>query len=183
MEMRGGCGMMMSMDECSVWWIIEGLFFSWTAEPCVSSNYPRAIPTEAGESICSLSRKLKDVSPWTVWQLAELRKTRNVYASKLLDWQLHFHGSPACELNESILEDIQAALKKVNEEIFKLPAKAIRAGALAAKSAGRLDEFITVFANAKMRKVFDTSNYCLGSGGDPAKRRDLIDCFPFGGKV
>nr|CCD21845.1 Transferrin receptor-like protein [Trypanosoma congolense IL3000] len=34
-----------------------------------------------------------------------------------------------------------------------------------------------------MRKVFSTSYYCLGSGGDPAKRRDLIDCFPVGGKI
>ncbi|CCD15050.1 Transferrin receptor-like, ESAG6-like [Trypanosoma congolense IL3000] len=154
-------------------------------------NKRQAIPTEVGESICSLSRKLKLVASWTVGQVAALKKTRDEYASKFLEWKLHFHGSPECGENDSILEGIRIELETVNKEIQKLPAKAIRAGALAAKSAGRLDEFTTVFANArKTGSVFiftktdsETSNYCLGSGGNQAKRRDLFDCFPTGGKV
>ncbi|CCD16711.1 Transferrin receptor-like, ESAG6-like [Trypanosoma congolense IL3000] len=150
----------------------------------------KAIPTEAGESICSLSRKLKDVSPWTQGLLETLKKTQEVYASKLLDWQLHFHGSSECELNQSILDNIRTDLEKVNKEIQKLSGKAILAGALAAKSAGRLDEFITVFANAQKgsTSVFDVSSsnagsFCLGGKGDPARRRDLLDCFPDGEKL
>ncbi|CCD12135.1 hypothetical protein, unlikely, partial [Trypanosoma congolense IL3000] len=108
-------------------------------------NKRQAIPTEVGESICSLSNKLKDVAPWTVGQVAALKKNRDEYASKFLDWKLHFHGSPECGENESILEEILKVLGKVNKEIKTLPAKAIRAGALAVKSAGRLDEFITIF--------------------------------------
>ncbi|CCD15306.1 Transferrin receptor-like, ESAG6-like [Trypanosoma congolense IL3000] len=141
----------------------------------------KTLPTEAGGSICSLSRKLKEVAPWTQQKLEALKKTRDAYASKLLDWQLHFHGSSECELNESILEEIQADLEKVNEEIKKLSAKAIRAGALAAKSAGRLDEFITVFAKAQGRPSFmERANYCLGSVGEPARRSSLFECFPEG---
>ncbi|CCD16243.1 Transferrin receptor-like, ESAG6-like [Trypanosoma congolense IL3000] len=156
---------------------------------CASFYYPKAVPTEAGGSICSLSRKLKDISPWTQGQLEALKKTRDAYASKLLDWQLHFDGSHECEVNQSILETIRTDLEKVNEEIKKLPAKAIRAGGFAAKSAGRFDEFITVFANAQKTVSFlsekptDRNNYCLGGGGGPAKRRNLFDCFPEGGKI
>ncbi|CCD13994.1 Transferrin receptor-like, ESAG6-like [Trypanosoma congolense IL3000] len=152
-------------------------------------NKRQAIPTEVGESICSLSRKLKRVATWVVVQIAALKKSRDEYASKFLDWKLHFQGSSECEVNESILDEIWVTLENVNEEIKTLPAKAIRSGALAARSAGRLDEFITVFANArKTGSVFvatepKTSNYCLGSGGYQAKRRDLFDCFPTGGKV
>ncbi|CCD16379.1 unnamed protein product [Trypanosoma congolense IL3000] len=125
----------------------------------------KAVPTEAGESICSLSRKLKDVAAWTQGQLEALKKTRDTYASKLLDWQLHFHGSHECEVNQSMLEDIRTDLEKVNEEIKKLSGKAIRTGAFAAKSAGRLDEFITVFARARGIPGFmKRPNYCLGGG-------------------
>ncbi|CCD13570.1 Transferrin receptor-like, ESAG6-like [Trypanosoma congolense IL3000] len=152
-------------------------------EVWAGSFHRKALPTEAGESICSLSRKLKDVSPWTQGQLEALQKTRDTYASKLPDWQLHLHGFHECEVNQSVLDDIRTDLEKVNEEIKKLSGKAIRAGAFAAKSAGRLDEFITVFARAKMRKVFDTSSFCLGDGGEPAKRSNLFDCFPDGEKL
>ncbi|CCD14384.1 Transferrin receptor-like, ESAG6-like [Trypanosoma congolense IL3000] len=138
--------------------------------------YPRkAVPTEAGESICGINKKLKDVAPWTQQKIAALRKTRDEYESKILDWNLHFHESPGCGGNESVLEEIHTALEAVNGEIKKLPAKAIQAGALAAKSAGRLDEFITVFANAK-----GGHNYCMGTGGKPAERRDLSECFSSG---
>ncbi|CCD16825.1 Transferrin receptor-like, ESAG6-like [Trypanosoma congolense IL3000] len=145
-------------------------------------NKRQAIPTEVGESICSLSNKLKDVAPWTVGQVAALKKNRDEYASKFLDWKLHFHGSPECGENESILEEILKVLGKVNKEIKTLPAKAIRAGALAVKSAGRLDEFITIFANAQKTELLKV-NYCLGGGDSPAKRRDLFDCFPTGGSI
>ncbi|CCD12005.1 unnamed protein product [Trypanosoma congolense IL3000] len=168
----------MNMAEYFVWWIMVGLFMTWFPVSSESSFYPKAIPTEAGGAICTLSRKLKDVIHWTVGKLSELRKTREVYTSKFLDWQLHFHGSPECELNESIFEECRVVLKEVNEEIGGLPAKAILAGALAARSAGRLDEFITVFVNAQKDSFIDGVNYCLGGGGNPARRRDLLDCFP-----
>ncbi|CCD12392.1 unnamed protein product [Trypanosoma congolense IL3000] len=179
----------MIMKTSSVGWVMAcGLMFC-SEVSCVSSYYPKAIPTEAGVSVCTLSRKLKDVPSWTAEKLTELKKTRDEYASKFLDWKLHFHGNSDCGVNESILENIRTDLEKVNEEINKLSAKAIRAGALAAKSAGRLDEFIVVFANArKTGSVFDetdskTSNYCLGGGGNPARRRNLFDCFPKGEKI
>ncbi|CCD14453.1 unnamed protein product [Trypanosoma congolense IL3000] len=158
---------------------LVSLFLAWVVLvfPVVSglgsTYYPKSIPTDAGESICSLSRKLKDVAPWTVGQVAALKKKRDEYVSKFTDSKLHFHESLGCGGNESLLDSIRTALEKVNEEIKTLPAKAIRAGVLAAKSAGRLDEFIMVFANAN-----GGHRYCLGSGGHPAKRRDLYDCFP-----
>ncbi|CCD14444.1 unnamed protein product [Trypanosoma congolense IL3000] len=102
----------------------------------LGSYYPKAIPTEAGGSICSLSRKLKDVAPWTQEKIAALRKTRDKYGSKLLDWQLHFHESPEYGVNDSILYRIRTVIETVNKEIKTLPAKAIRSGALAAASAG-----------------------------------------------
>ncbi|CCD16405.1 Transferrin receptor-like, ESAG6-like [Trypanosoma congolense IL3000] len=149
---------------------------------CALSYYPKALHTETGGSICSLSRKLKEVIPWTQEQLDVLKKTRDAYASKFLDWQLHFHGSSECELNQSILEDIRTDLEKVNEEIKTLSGKAIRAGALAAKSAGRLDEFVTVFARARGDgpTFYEKSSFCFGYKGHPATRADLHDCFPEG---
>ncbi|CCD12310.1 unnamed protein product [Trypanosoma congolense IL3000] len=140
----------------------------------LGSYYPKAIPIEAGGSICSLSRKLKDVAPWTQEKIAALRKTRDEYGSKLLDWKLHFHGSPKCEVNESILDEIRVTLENVNAEIGALQAKAIRAGALAARSAGRLTDFITVFANAQNNSFMDRVNYCLGGGGNPVKKKKFV---------
>ncbi|CCD13085.1 unnamed protein product [Trypanosoma congolense IL3000] len=173
----------MIMKTVSVWWIIAwGLMFR-SEVSSASSRRKQAIPIEAGESICSLSKTLKDVPPWTQEKIADLRKTRDAYASKLLDWQLYFHGSSECGVNESIFGEIWVTLEAVDEEIKTLPTKAIRAGAFAAKSAGRLDEFITVFANAKKESFIDGVNYCLGGGGNPAKRRDLLDCFPEGEKL
>ncbi|CCD16587.1 unnamed protein product [Trypanosoma congolense IL3000] len=173
----------MEMKAGSVWWVMVWVLISFPVTSRAWDPSRKAIPTEVGESICSLSRKLKDVSPWTQEKIATLRRTRDAYASKLLDWKLHFHGSLECEVNESILGEIWAALEKVSEELSGLHTKAIRAGALAAKSAGRLDEFITVFANAQKNSFIDKVNYCLGSKGDPAKKRDLLDCFPYGDKL
>ncbi|CCD16994.1 unnamed protein product, partial [Trypanosoma congolense IL3000] len=173
----------MRIKAGSVWWIMAwGLIFC--SEVLSASPYRRqGIPIEAGESICSLSKTLKEVVPWTQSQLEALKKTRDAYTSKFLEWLLHFNGSSECVVNEDNLETIRTNLENVNEEINKLPAKAIRAGALAAKSAGRLDEFITVFANAKKTGFIDGVNYCLGGGGEPARRRDLLDCFPDGEKL
>ncbi|CCD12589.1 unnamed protein product [Trypanosoma congolense IL3000] len=173
----------MEMKAGLVWWVMVGVLVLFSKTPRAWEPSRQAIHTEAGESICSLSNKLKDVTPWAQQEISALRKMRDAHASKFLEWQLHFHGSPACKVNESLLEDIRTDLEKVNEEIEKLSEKAIRAGALAAKSAGRLDEFITVFARAKMRSVFDTSNYCLGRRGDPATRTDLFNCFPTGVEI
>ncbi|CCD16147.1 unnamed protein product [Trypanosoma congolense IL3000] len=145
--------------------------------------FPRkAIPSEVGGAICSLSKKLKNVAPWTRQKMAALMKSRDEHESKYFDWKLHFHVSPECQMNESVLDEIRIMLENVNTEFRTLPAKAVRARALAARSAGRLDEFITVFANAKGNGTTfkESTNYCLGSGGAPAKRRDLLDCFPKG---
>ncbi|CCD12902.1 Transferrin receptor-like, ESAG6-like [Trypanosoma congolense IL3000] len=173
----------MIIKTSSMLWSMACMLMLWSDVLCAVSYHRQSIPTEAGESICSLSRNLKAVVPWTQEKISALRKTRDAYASKLLDWQLHFHGSSECGVNESILEDIRTELETVNKELQKLSAKAIRAGALAAKSAGRLDEFITVFANARKGSFIGTFNYCLGNKGDPARRRDLLDCFPEGEKL
>ncbi|CCD15144.1 Transferrin receptor-like, ESAG6-like [Trypanosoma congolense IL3000] len=142
----------------------------------------KAIPSEAGGAICSLSKKLKNVAPWTREKMATLMKSRDEHESKYFDWKLHFHASPECQMNESVLDEIRTMLENVNTEFRTLHSKAVRARALAARSAGRLDEFITVFANAKGNGTTfkESTNYCLGSGGAPAKRRDLLDCFPKG---
>ncbi|CCD17030.1 unnamed protein product, partial [Trypanosoma congolense IL3000] len=172
------------VDAGSMWWLMAVMFMATLPVPCVSSYYPKAIPTEAGGAICSLSRKLKDVAPWTTGKLTELKKTRDEYASKFLDWQLHFHESSECEVNESILEKIMAALGTVDEELSELHAKSMQAGALAARSAGRLDEFITVFANAKgtAETFYNKASFCFGYKGRPATRTDLHDCFPTGSR-
>ncbi|CCD12980.1 Transferrin receptor-like, ESAG6-like [Trypanosoma congolense IL3000] len=173
----------MMIEECSVWWIIVGLFMTWFPVSSESSLYPKAIPTEAGESICTLSRKLKEVALWASGKVEALRKESDVHASKILDWQLYFHESLECDVNQSILEEIRTALGEANQEIQKLPKKAIHAGALAARSAGRLDEFITVFSNAQKESFMDKVNYCMAGGGRPARRRDLIECFPTGSRL
>ncbi|CCD12012.1 Transferrin receptor-like, ESAG6-like [Trypanosoma congolense IL3000] len=173
----------MSIKGSSVWWLVASMFMAWLPMVSVGSLYPKAIPTEAGESICTLSWKLKEVTLWASEKVEALRKESDAYASQLLDWQLHFHESLECEVNQSILEEIRTALGTANEELQKLPKKAIRAGALAAKSAGRLDEFITVFANAQKESFMNQVNYCMTGGGRPARRRDLIDCFPTGSRL
>ncbi|CCD11677.1 unnamed protein product [Trypanosoma congolense IL3000] len=182
--------MIIRMEPGSVWWIMVVIFVEVSPISSQSSYYPKAIPTEAGGAICTLSRKLKDVTPWAVGQVSELKKTRDDYESKFLDWKLHFNGNSECGENETILDEILTTLERVNEEIHALPSKAIHAGALAAKSAGRLDEFITVFSNAEKSStsIFEktsgsASRYCLGGGGNAAKRRNLFDCFPTGGKI
>ncbi|CCD15510.1 Transferrin receptor-like, ESAG6-like [Trypanosoma congolense IL3000] len=153
-----------------------------SVEVWAGSYSPKFLHTEAGGSICRLSRKLKEVEPWTQEQLEALKKNHDAHASKFLEWQLHFHGSHECEVNQSILETIRTDLEKVNEEIKKLSAKAIRAGAFAAKSAGRLDEFITVFARARGsgQTFYEKASFCFGYKGDPATRADFHDCFPTG---
>ncbi|CCD16370.1 unnamed protein product, partial [Trypanosoma congolense IL3000] len=174
----------MIIKTTSVWLIMAGFFTLCSGILCASSYYPKALPTEAGGSICSLSRKLKEVAPWTQEQLETLRKTRDAYASKFLDWQLYFHGSPECEVNESILGKILTALVTVNKQLPELHTKAILAGALAARSAGRLDEFITVFARARGDgpTFYEKSSFCFGYKGHPATRADLHDCFPTGSR-
>ncbi|CCD14406.1 unnamed protein product [Trypanosoma congolense IL3000] len=103
--------------------------------------------------------------------MVALMKSRDEHESKYFDWKLHFHASHECEMNESVLEEIRIMLENVNTEFRTLPSKAVRARALAANSTGRLDEFITVFANAK-----GDSKYCLGDG-NAAKPENLRDCF------
>ncbi|CCD14486.1 unnamed protein product [Trypanosoma congolense IL3000] len=176
--------MIFMVKASSVCLIVVGSFMVLYPVPCACSYYPKALLTDAGVAICSLSRKLKDVAPWTAGKLTELKKTRDEYASKLLNWNLHFHGFPDCGGNESLFEEVRTALGTVNKELGTLPRKSIRAGALAAKSAGRLDEFMTVFAGAHGggQTFLEKARYCFGYKGSPATRTDFHDCFPTGSR-
>ncbi|CCD14185.1 unnamed protein product [Trypanosoma congolense IL3000] len=98
---------------------------------------------------------------------------------KLLEWQTKFMqsnskgiGSQACKITGLLFRQVRKEIEKARREVEKLEKEASRAAAFAANSAGRLDEFITVFANAKG----DSNHYCLGSD-KAATAGELKDCF------
>ncbi|CCD17257.1 unnamed protein product, partial [Trypanosoma congolense IL3000] len=140
---------------------------------------PKAIPTKAGAAICTLSRTLKDVTPWATQQVEEGSTKVTHLEMKLLEWQSKFIqskskgiGSEECKVTGLLFRQVRKEINKARAEVEKLEKEASKAAAFAANSAGRLDEFITVFANAKG----SDSKYCLGSE-KAATAGDLKDCF------
>ncbi|CCD12013.1 hypothetical protein, unlikely [Trypanosoma congolense IL3000] len=99
---------------------------------------------------------------------------------KLLEWQSKFiqskskgSGSEECKITGLLFRQIRKEIEKTRKEVEKFEEEASKAAAFAVNSAGRLDEFITVFANAKGS---DSSYFCLGDGS-AAKPEDSRDCF------
>ncbi|CCD12328.1 unnamed protein product [Trypanosoma congolense IL3000] len=97
---------------------------------------------------------------------------------KLLDWKLKFtqhNGAPAsCSGKGTLLRVEQDVMKMADKKVKQLTKKAIRAGALSGISAGRIDEFIMVFAKAKSDS--NTKHCCLGKGG-AGVTFELAGCF------
>ncbi|CCD12006.1 hypothetical protein, unlikely [Trypanosoma congolense IL3000] len=100
---------------------------------------------------------------------------------KLLDWQSKFiqskpkgSGSEACKITGLLFRQVRKEIDKARAELEKLEKEASKAAAFAASSAGRLDEFITVFANAKWSE--GGRKFCLGKD-KAATTEELKDFF------
>ncbi|CCD14385.1 Transferrin receptor-like, ESAG6-like [Trypanosoma congolense IL3000] len=159
-----------------LWWIIALLML--LAEDTLGTG-PRAIPTKAGAAICTLSKTLKDVTPWVTQQVENGAAKITHLEMKLLEWQSKFIqskskgiGSETCKITGLLFRQVRKEIEKARKEVEKLEREASKAAAFAANSAGRLDEFMTVFANAKG----GSSNHCLGDG-KAATAGELRDCF------
>ncbi|CCD15049.1 Transferrin receptor-like, ESAG6-like [Trypanosoma congolense IL3000] len=166
----------MALELCSKWWWIIALSML-LAEETLGTG-PKAIPTKAGEAICTLSKTLKDITPWATQQVEDGAAKITHLEMKLLEWQTKFihskpkgSGSEACKITGLLFRQVRKEIDKTREEVEKLEKEASKAAAFAANSAGRLDEFITVFANAQ-----GSSKYCLGDD-KAAKPEELKDCF------
>ncbi|CCD16381.1 Transferrin receptor-like, ESAG6-like [Trypanosoma congolense IL3000] len=167
------------MEPRSTWWLFPAavIFLSPRAALCIN---PKAIPTKAGEAICTLSKTLKDITPWATQQVEEGSAKVTHLEMKLLEWQTKWvqskaqgKGSETCKMTGFLFRQVRKEIDKVREEVEKLEKEASKAAAFAANSAGRLDEFITVFANARN----DSGNgFCLGKE-KAATPEDLRDCF------
>ncbi|CCD12591.1 Transferrin receptor-like, ESAG6-like [Trypanosoma congolense IL3000] len=158
------------------WWTIALLMP--LAEETLGTGL-KAIPTKAGEAICRLSKTLKDVTPWATQQVEEGSAKITHLEMKLLEWQSKFIqtkskgiGSETCKITGLLFRQVRKEIDKVRKEVEKLEKEASKAAAFAANSAGRLDEFITVFANAKG----ESNYYCLGDS-KAATAGELKDCF------
>ncbi|CCD15305.1 Transferrin receptor-like, ESAG6-like [Trypanosoma congolense IL3000] len=171
--------MLVVMEMRLKWWWLVGVFMAWS-QVLGTGNSPKAIPTKAGAAICTLSKTLKDVTPWVTQQVENGAEKISHLEMKLLDWQSKFiHskskgiGSEACKITGLLFRQVRKEIDKTRKEVKKLEKEASRAAAFAANSAGRLDEFITVFANARN----DSGNgFCLGDR-NAAKPEALRDCF------
>ncbi|CCD14485.1 Transferrin receptor-like, ESAG6-like, partial [Trypanosoma congolense IL3000] len=172
----------MFMELRSTWWLfLASVILS--LQNTVWGNSQKAIPTKAGAAICTLSKTLKDVTPWATQQVEDGAAKITHLEMKLLEWQSKFiqskskgSGSEECKITGLLFRQVRKEINKARTEVEKLEKEASKAAALAANSAGRLEEFITVFANAKGES---NSNYCLGDS-KPATNEELKDCF--GGK-
>ncbi|CCD14455.1 unnamed protein product [Trypanosoma congolense IL3000] len=99
---------------------------------------------------------------------------------KLLEWQTKFiqskskgTGSETCKITGLLFRQIRKEIEKARAEVEKLEREASKAATFAANSAGRLDEFITVFANARNESG---TGFCLGDD-KPATNEELKNCF------
>ncbi|CCD16404.1 Transferrin receptor-like, ESAG6-like [Trypanosoma congolense IL3000] len=161
------------------WWLVaSSVFMAWSSA-FGEGNAPKAIPTKAGAAICTLSKTLKEVTPWATQQVEEGSAKVTNLEMKLLEWQTKWvqskaqgKGSEACKMTGLLFRQVRKEIDKVREEVERLEKEASKAAAFAANSAGRLDEFITVFANAKG----ESNGFCLGDT-NAAKPEDLRDCF------
>ncbi|CCD13571.1 Transferrin receptor-like, ESAG6-like [Trypanosoma congolense IL3000] len=169
----------MVMELSSKWWwlVASSVFMAWSSA-FGEGDTPKAIPTKAGAAICTLSKTLKDVTPWATQQVEEGAAKVTHLEMKLLEWQTKWvqskaqdKGSETCKMTGFLFRQVRKEIDKVREEVERLEREASKAAAFAANSAGRLDEFITVFANAQ-----GSSKYCLGSD-KAATTGELRDCF------
>ncbi|CCD15145.1 unnamed protein product, partial [Trypanosoma congolense IL3000] len=166
------------MEIGSKLWFLGVILILWLETNLCNAR--RAIPTKAGSAICTLSKKLKDVTPWVTQQLdEEVTKITNLEL-KLLEWQSKFLQSKAqgrdyeaCRVTGLLFRQMRKEVDKARAEVEKLEREATKAYTFASNSAGRLDEFITVFANAKTES---STKYCLGDT-KPATNEELKDCF------
>ncbi|CCD17521.1 Transferrin receptor-like, ESAG6-like [Trypanosoma congolense IL3000] len=168
----------MAIKLCYKWWLLVASLLTLFSNEARSTSQ-KAIPTKAGAALCSLSKTLKDVTPWATQQVENGAAKITHLEMKLLEWQSKFiqskskgNNSEACKITGLLFRQVRKEIEKVREEVEKLDKEASKAAAFAANSAGRLDEFITVFANAKG----GDSNYCLGDD-KAAKPEELKDCF------
>ncbi|CCD13814.1 unnamed protein product [Trypanosoma congolense IL3000] len=99
---------------------------------------------------------------------------------KLLEWQTKWvqsksKGSDSEELKITglLFRNVRKEIDRARAELEKLEKEASKAAAFAANSAGRLDEFITVFANARNKSG---TGFCLGDD-KPATNEELKNCF------
>ncbi|CCD12028.1 Transferrin receptor-like, ESAG6-like [Trypanosoma congolense IL3000] len=160
------------------WWLFLASVILLFSDVALGTG-PKAIPTKAGAAICTLSKTLKDVTPWATQQVEDGAAKITNLEMKLLEWQSKFiqskskgSGSEACKITGLLFRQVRKEINKARAEVEKLEKEASKAAAFTANSAGRLDEFITVFANAKG----GDNNYCLG-GTKAATAGDLKDCF------
>ncbi|CCD11631.1 Transferrin receptor-like, ESAG6-like [Trypanosoma congolense IL3000] len=140
----------------------------------------KAIPTAAGKTICTVSKSLKEVTPWTAYQIEKVKKQRDELEAKLFDWQINLSNTDytkLCSNKDIILKKAQETLKNANNAIKELHKKAINASAFAGISAGRLDEFIMVFTRARAAEDTVIKGYCLGDAGMSATPSQLPECF------
>ncbi|CCD16586.1 Transferrin receptor-like, ESAG6-like [Trypanosoma congolense IL3000] len=173
----------MVMELRSKWLWLVGVFMTWS--PVLGTGTtPKAIPTKAGAAICTLSKTLKDVTPWATQQVEKGAAKIGHLEMKLLEWQSKFiqykskgSGSEECKITGLLFRQVRKELDKARKEVEKLEREASKAAAFAANSAGRLEEFITVFANARNESG---TGFCLGKE-KAATPEELNDCF--GGKV
>ncbi|CCD12901.1 Transferrin receptor-like, ESAG6-like [Trypanosoma congolense IL3000] len=168
----------MLMEPRSTWWLFLSVVILLSPDAALCDG-PKAIPIKAGEAICTLSKTLKDVTPWATQQVEEGDAKITHLEMKLLEWQSKFIqskskgiGSEACKITGLLFRQVRKEIDKTRKEVEILEREASKAAAFSANSAGRLDEFITVFANAKG----ESNHYCVGSDG-AAKPEELKDCF------
>ncbi|CCD12979.1 Transferrin receptor-like, ESAG6-like [Trypanosoma congolense IL3000] len=167
----------MLVELYSKYWWLASVTILLSPEAALCSS-PKAIPTKAAAAICTLSKTLKDITPWATQQVEDGAAKITHLEMKLLEWQSKFlqskskgSGWEACKITSLLFRQLRKEIEKTREEVEKLEKEASKAAAFAANSAGRLDEFITVFANAQ-----GSSKYCLGSD-KAAKPGDLRGCF------
>ncbi|CCD12860.1 unnamed protein product [Trypanosoma congolense IL3000] len=122
----------------------------------------REVPTKAGAAICTLSKTLKDVTPWATQQMKDGAAKITHLELKRVEWQSKFiqsnskgSGYEECKITGLLFRRVRNEIDRVRAEVEKLGNEASKAAAFAANSARCLEEFITVFANAKG----DDSNY------------------------
>ncbi|CCD16712.1 Transferrin receptor-like, ESAG6-like [Trypanosoma congolense IL3000] len=168
MELRSKC-----------WWLV-GVFMAWSPVFGEGDTPTKAIPTKAGAAICTLSKTLKDVTPWVTQQVENGAAKITHLEMKLLEWQSKFiqskskgSGSETCKITGLLFRQVRKEIDKTRKEVEKLEKEASKAAAFAANSAGRLDEFITVFANARNESG---DGFCIGKD-KAATPEELKDCF------
>ncbi|CCD14658.1 unnamed protein product [Trypanosoma congolense IL3000] len=146
----------MLMEPRSTWWLFLAAVILLFSDVALGTG-TKAIHTKAGAAICTLSKTLKDVAPWVTQQVEDGAAKITNLEMKLLEWQSKFIqskskgiGSEECKITGLLFRQVRKEIDKARAEVEKLEKEASKAAAFAANSAGRLEEFITVFVNAKV---------------------------------